>query len=638
VDPHFAQLLAGILKPGLNGDPHRFLDVAVPIRNSRQESLGVVGAHLYLDWMHNISATVLGDLGKHTPIEVLIADHQGHWIIKPATESATTLKELDAKVESSPFITARTKVAFKAPMHDTNWTVLVREETRYTYAAIHANRLLITGLSLLVTLMITAIAWVVSGRVVQPIVSLVDVALAHIQGEAQSSDARYISTMAETGVLAQVMHKMAFYDFLTSLANRRLLREHLMQAQQLAARTKQQGALILVDLDNFSLLNDTQGESVGDQVLIEMAARLSSLAGANDTVARLGGDQFVWLVTGLDSLSASDVARQKAEAALGAIERPLELGGELHHYTASVGVCLFSGQDCKVAELLKQVEVAMFDAKRNEHSKVRFYNNEMQAVLDERAMLERNLRQAIPGELRVLYQPQVNVRGDFIGAEVLVRWQHPTMGMVSPARFIPVAEATGMIVAIGQWVLEQACWRLCTWQQAERFQRLVLAVNVSTKEFMQPDFVERVTRIVRNSGIDPTKLKLELTESILANDVTEIVSRMHALKLLGVSFALDDFGTGFSSLAYLKQMPLDQLKIDQSFVRQVHHNSKDAAIVHAIIALGKSMKLDVIAEGVETQEQYTFLCSAGCHSYQGYLFGRPLTADELEARIPVTPS
>lgn len=632
-DPHPAQLLAGLLPRSASGEPPRFLDLAVPVRNQAHQTLGVLGAHFYFDWVQGISAGVLADLGKSTPVEVLIADPQGQWLLKPPAEKSDNLGALMAQAQRGQYLMASARIAFKAPMQGTVWTVVVREESRHAFALIHDNRRLMLWFSLLVAIAFSGLAWLISGPLVQPIVQLADMARAHRQGTALSDEAPRLGAKDETAVLGQVMHQMAFYDPLTALANRRLLRERLAQELESALRRGVQGALMLFDLDNFSLLNDTQGDEVGDQLLIEVAQRLSALASTTDLVARLGSDEFVLLVTGLDPRTASSVAREIATQALLRVEQPFQIEGETYHVNISVGVCLFGQQGIKVTDLLQQVEVAMFQAKRSEHDKICFFNTDMQTALEARAQLERDLRLAIPEQLRIVYQAQVNDQGAVLGAELLLRWQHPTLGLVSPARFIPVAEETGLIVAMGQWVVAQAVAQIRAWADDARMRHLVLAVNVSAKEFVQPDYVRRLIQQVDAAGIDPSRLKLELTESILANDLTLVVERMRALRARGVRFALDDFGTGFSSLSYLKQMPLDQLKVDQSFVRDVTHNAHDASIVRTVIALGQSMQLEVIAEGVETDAQRDFLLAAGCHSFQGYLYGRPVPAAEFEQQV-----
>ena len=338
---------------------------------------------------------------------------------------------------------------------------------------------------------------------------------------------------------------------------------------------------------------------------------------------------------GLDGerAAATRAAQARAEAIVPLILAPVRLGEETGSFGAAIGICLFGDRDTSAADLLQQAEVAMFEAKRSEHARIRFFDDHMQAALDERVLLEARLRQAIPSELVLVVQRQVDARARVIGAEVLVRWNHPVMGMVSPARFIPLAEDTGLIVPMGRWVLASACAQIARWQGRAGLSDLTLAVNVSAREFRHPGFVDHVLRTLDATRIDATRLKLELTESILADDVDAVVRSMSALKARGVQFSLDDFGTGFSSLAYLQRMPLDQLKIDQSFVRSVVTSASDASIVRTVIALGRGLGLEVIAEGVETEAQRAFLADSGCDRFQGYLFGRPVPVDEFERGI-----
>ena len=436
------------------------------------------------------------------------------------------------------------------------------------------------------------------------------------------------------------LHKLAFYDALTQLPNRRLLLERLGHALAGSVRNQRQGAIMFLDLDNFKTLNDTQGHDVGDCLLIEAARRLESSVRQGDTVARLGGDEFVVMLEALDGdgLLAAQV-EGVAEKILAALEHPyrLELGaapGNTIDYrcTASIGVTLFGAEAENVDELLKQADLAMYQAKDAGRNTIRFFDPDMQATITQRVALEADLREAVQqGQFLLHYQPQLVGEGNRLtGAEALVRWQHPRRGMVSPADFIPLAEETGLILPLGLWVLETACAQLATWATEPRMAHLALAVNVSAQQFRQADFVEQVLAVLAASGANPQRLKLELTESLLVNNVEDIITKMTLLKAKGVGFSLDDFGTGYSSLSYLKRLPLDQLKIDQSFVRDVLTDPNDAAIAKMIIALAESLGLAVIAEGVEIEAQRQFLARHGCHAYQGYLFSRPLPTEVFE--------
>ncbi|PXW97513.1 diguanylate cyclase (GGDEF)-like protein [Sphaerotilus hippei] len=630
-DPHDAKLLASHLHMGPDGEPPRFVDVAVPIRGPRGEARGVLGAHLYWNWVQDIIRTTSMDLGNTASIEVLIASKEGIWLYKPRHETSTDLAALERQGASGTHFSARARVRTKAAVEDLAWTVIVREETRHTFESIAWNRRLMLLFSVIVAMAFAGITWLISGRVVRPIVALAEIARAHRSLRGAQPALPGGKPQDETGVLGQVMHQLAFHDVLTGLANRRQLRDRLLHA----LGTRQRGAVLLVNIDHFSLLNDTRGHDIGDQLLMEIASRLASLIRPDDTLARLGSDEFVLLLKGLSAHreEAEAVAGELAQQALQRIQEPVTLGNELYPCKASIGICLFGEQDTDAAELLKRADMAMFEAKRAGRNRVRFFDSSMQALLEQRVQLEQQLRRAIPDELVLMYQKQVDDQGQVLGAEALVRWRHPGMGMVSPARFIPLAEETGLIIPIGQWVLETACRQIRRWQDLPHCRHLMLAINVSTREFSQPDFVGQVLDTLERTGADPSRLKLEMTESILATDMDGVVARMSALRARGVSFSLDDFGTGFSSLAYLKNMPLDQLKIDQSFVRDVTRDTSEAAIVRTVIALGRSLGLAVIAEGVETDEQRAFLVDSGCRHFQGYLFGRPATLEDFEAGL-----
>nr|WP_242482222.1 GGDEF domain-containing phosphodiesterase [Thiocystis violacea] len=425
------------------------------------------------------------------------------------------------------------------------------------------------------------------------------------------------------------IHNLAYFDPLTGLPNRRLLLDRLRQSMAGSRRSRQYGALLMLDLDHFKDLNDTQGHDVGDRLLAEVARRLTEQVRREDTVSRLGGDEYVIVAAelGTDEATAALQAEQIAEKVHAILDRPYALAQGLpaHHSSASVGVALFRGQDIPVDLALKQADVALYQAKNAGRNTIRFFNPDMQAAIDARAALEADLRRAVQrGELRLYYQPQVDRYGRLTGAEALLRWLPPDAEPISPARFIPLAEETGLIIPIGLWVLEQACAQLRAWQSDPCTQGLVLSINVSARQFHQPDFVAQVRDRVRASGIDATRLKLELTESVVLDRVDQVIDRMRNLKALGLGFSLDDFGTGYSSLSYLKRLPLDQVKVDQSFVRDVVHDPNDAAIVRAVLAMSQSLGLNVIAEGVETVEQRAFLLSHGCEHFQGYLFGRPV--------------
>lgn len=430
----------------------------------------------------------------------------------------------------------------------------------------------------------------------------------------------------------EAIRNLAFYDPLTTLPNRRLLLDRLHQGMAASSRNGLHGALIFIDLDNFKTLNDTLGHDLGDLLLVEVSKRLQHSVREGDTVARLGGDEFVIMLAGLHPAVEEAVAQAEAVGhnIIQTLNPPFHLGKHELRSTPSIGITLFKGNTHSVDELLKRADLAMYQAKAAGRNTLRFFDPAMQASINARMVMENELYRAIEaGEFALHYQPQLDMAGHICGVEALIRWQNPKRGMVSPAEFIPVAEETGQILPIGHWVLMQACEQLLAWRDNPLTAQLSISVNVSAKQFRLPMFVDEVRNLIRHTGIDPTRLKLELTESMLLIDVNDAIVKMTALQGLGLSFALDDFGTGYSSLAYLKKLPLDQVKIDQSFVRDVLTDPNDTAICRAVIALGKSLGLAVIAEGVETTSQRDFLLAEGCDFAQGYLFAKPMPAVEL---------
>jgi diguanylate cyclase (GGDEF)-like protein/PAS domain S-box-containing protein len=429
---------------------------------------------------------------------------------------------------------------------------------------------------------------------------------------------------------------LAFYDPLTGLPNRRLLIDRLEQALATRSRYRHEGALLFIDLDNFKTLNDTRGHDKGDMLLQQVAQRLATCVRKGDTVARLGGDEFVVILEDLSENADEAINQTKTvgEKILAVLNHAYVLNDYVHHCTASIGITLFADRRESVDDLLQHADLAMYQAKAAGRNTLRFFDPVMQAVVTTRVGLESGLREAVLGQQFLLhYQPQVDTDGRVVGAEALLRWQHPERGLVFPGEFIPVIEETGLILPVGQWVLETACDSLVAWASRPEMAHLTIAVNVSARQFHQPDFVARVIAALERSGANPQRLKLELTESLLIKDVEDVVAKMAALKDRGVCFSLDDFGTGYSSLSYLKRLPLDQLKIDQSFVRDIQIDPNDAAIARTIIALAHSLGLDVLAEGVETELQLSFLGSAGCSLFQGYLFSRPIPQNAFELYV-----
>ncbi len=432
------------------------------------------------------------------------------------------------------------------------------------------------------------------------------------------------------------IQNLAYYDPLTQLPNRRLLSERLQQAMNDSHRTHLHGAILFFDLDNFKTLNDTLGHDKGDQLLQQVAQRLQNCVRKVDTVARLGGDEFVVLLKDLsenpkDAPFQAEMACQKILAAL---NQPYRLAGIEYLNTASIGIALFANNQQSVEDMMKRADIAMYQAKQAGCNTFRFFDPDMQAAVEARMRLENGLRKALPeNQLKLYYQAQVDDAGRVVGAEILLRWTHPEQGVISPAEFIPLAEDTGLIVPIGLWVLEHACQQLKTWSLDPNKKTLQLAVNVSARQFRQADFTQQLIDLLGKTGVENSRLKLELTESLVQENIEETIAKMKLLKQSGVQFSMDDFGTGYSSLSSLKRLPLDQLKIDQSFVRNITTDSDDATIVQTIIAMAKHLDMEVIAEGVETEQQKAFLVRHDCRRFQGYLFAKPLPIKQFEALL-----
>ncbi|MDP2101418.1 MAG: EAL domain-containing protein [Methylotenera sp.] len=451
----------------------------------------------------------------------------------------------------------------------------------------------------------------------------------------------YVATLTDITMhkaASDEINNLAFYDTLTQLPNRRLLLDRLNQGLAVSVRSGQRGALLFLDLDHFKILNDTLGHGVGDLLLQQVATRLTACVREGDTVARLGGDEFVVLLVGLSEQGIEAAAQTKnvAEKILTSLTQSYQLNTHTYRSTPSIGATLFKGQEQATDELLKQADIAMYQSKSEGRNTLRFFDPMMQEVITARADIENELRTAInQHQFQLYYQIQVGNTGQAFGAEALIRWKHPERGMILPSNFIPLAEETGLILPIGQWVLEAACAQIKTWQQNPLTQDLVLAVNVSAKQFHQVDFVEQVKAALLQHETNPARLKLELTESMLVNNINDIITKINMLSEIGILFSLDDFGTGYSSLQYLKKLPLNQLKIDQSFVRDIVTDASDRVIVSTIITMAHSLGINVIAEGVETAEQRQYLLNEGCTNYQGYLFSKPVSIDEFEALLRI---
>jgi diguanylate cyclase (GGDEF)-like protein len=640
-DPHSAVLLAALLPPDPTGEPPRFVDVAQPLLDAQGRQVGVVGAHLHWSWLHRLMADV-SQRHRGTSFDVLIADAQGRWLVQPPGETPPTLAGLREHGDGGEHFIGRSAVSGNAQGAGLGWTVVVRQRAEVAYAPLQAHRRFMLALTPLLALLFASGTWWIAGRVVRPVVRLAESAR-HLAASGHGDEA---------SVVGQALDRLASVDLLTNVANRATLTGRLAELSRAAgqeaglparvgAAPSDEGAalaaMVLVNLDDFSTFNNSHGRDIGDQLLRAVSQRLSGCVRPQDLVARVGGDEFALLLQGLgrDAAEATRLAEAVAQRAEAACRAPIDVAGHALSRGVSVGVVVFAPAHTAPAELLKDAELTVREAKRLGGGRMLVFSDELHARFDARVYFEKELRAAIPGELLLHFQPQVDAQGRIDGAELLLRWQHPDKGMVPPGRFIPLAEETGLIIPIGQWIVEQACLQIKAWEGDPRRRHLVLSVNVSAREFAEPGYAQGVQRILERTGANPQRLKLELTESALAADVEDVVAKMLALKDLGVSFALDDFGTGFSSLSYLNRMPIDLLKIDQSFVREIDGPESDVAIVRAVIALGRGLGLEVIAEGVETETQHAMLAGLGCNRYQGYFFGRPMALApfvELTAR------
>jgi diguanylate cyclase (GGDEF)-like protein/PAS domain S-box-containing protein len=459
------------------------------------------------------------------------------------------------------------------------------------------------------------------------------------KGEPESIFAIKTDVSRRKAAERRIQH-LAFHDPLTQLPNRQLLTERLQRAMAASARSGVSNALVFIDLDNFKTLNDTLGHTVGDQLLQQVAERLRGCAGVGDTVARFGGDEYVLLLENLAACGDQAMAHARAagQRILDALNQPFQLGSYVHNITPSIGITLFCDDAADSVALLMQADLAMYQAKAAGRNAMSFFDPSMQEAVSARMSTEAELRRALrDDELELHFQPQVDRAGKITCVEALLRWQHPERGLVSPADFVPLAEETGLILALGAWVMDAACRQLSAWASDPDMAGLEMAINVSARQFHHPDFAELVRDALAQAGANPHRLKLEITESILLDLAEDTIARMNLLKTHGLSFALDDFGTGYSSLAYLKRLPLDVLKIDRSFVRDLFDDPNDAVIARTIIALGRNLGLKVIAEGVENHDQRDFVFQHGCDAYQGFLCTRPLPAGDIVALVRAWP-
>lgn len=437
------------------------------------------------------------------------------------------------------------------------------------------------------------------------------------------------------------IEQLAFTDALTQLANRRLLEDRIDQYMAVTGRSGKRGALFFLDIDDFKVINDTLGHFMGDQLLIRVARTLKAIVYETDTVARMGGDEFIVVLADLpaDILEAAKCAQRVATRIIDAVAQPFGNAEFQHNVSCSLGAVLFTGHDVSADELMRQSDIAMYNAKSTGKNRYLFFDPAMQSRLLSIHRTESELKAALNNaELEPYYQAQVDAQGALTGAEVLVRWNHPERGLLAPGEFIDIAESSGLIVPMGYQVFAMACARLAAWSKIESAAELTLAVNISARQFEEADFTTRITEILNDSGANPRLVKLEITESILATDIASVSAKMRELRALGIKFSLDDFGTGYSSLTYLKRLPITQLKIDQSFVRDLLVDQDDRAIANTIIALASTLGIDVIAEGVETDEHWALLLTMGCESFQGYFFGRPEGVEVFERRLQNGPA
>lgn len=461
----------------------------------------------------------------------------------------------------------------------------------------------------------------------------IELGLAQVQQAGEISFIGIIRDITQRKKGEDEIRQLAFYDPLTQLPNRRLLLDRMQQVLANCARQERYAALLFMDLDNFKSLNDSAGHDKGDLLLCQVAQRLVECVRQGDTVSRLGGDEFVVIIENLsgDEQEAANQAEAAAEKIIGQLRQGFDLDGLAYTGSASIGISMFNGSCFSRGDLVKQADMAMYKAKAAGRNGIRFFDPQMQIAVSLRAAMEQDLHDAIQQQqFQLYYQKQIDQQGHVIGAEVLLRWLHPTKGIISPAQFIPLAEESGLIVPIGEWALREACRTLAQWSSEPARGHLTIAVNISVVQFKQNDIVQTVLKALEDSGAPASNLKLEITESLLASNFQDVKAKMLELQSHGVSFSIDDFGTGYSSLFYLKQLPINQLKIDQSFVRDIINSANDQAIAQAVITLADAMQLSVIAEGVETEGQRVLLQKLGCEAYQGYLYGRPCTLEDLD--------
>lgn len=631
-DSHSAKLLEPFLLDAPQGEPVRFFDITSPVRNVSQPWSGVLGAHLYTRWIRQVVERALVSHGEFIRFEVFVADGAGNPLYQWPSSSAQSLNDFLQHPEDARDLLSQGTVTSDDIGEDLAWTVAVRESHLVAMAPIHENRRQMLMATPVIAVLLAWATWLIAGSMARPVSRVAHMARLHAATAGHELDTQLTSSRDETQLLDQALNRLALTDPLTGLSNRSALKLRLSELIQFHnnAQARQPFAVYLLNLDDFHVFNSTKGHDAGDQLLKAVADRLRLTSTAGETLARLGGDEFVVLTTvGLMDATASEQAHAYGDRLLGAFAAPLMVDVGAFRCPVSIGVVLAMDEVRSAEDILTQAELAMQEAKRLGKEQIVVFNDQLQSGLLAQAVFEQELLEAIPTQLLALYQPQVDQSGQRLGVELLVRWRHAQKGLISPALFIPLAERNGQIVNIGRWVMQQACQQICAWKDDPLCSAWSVAVNVSAREFSHPGFVESIQHILTDTGANPARLKLELTESALAVDVDEVVLRMRQLRVLGITFALDDFGTGFSSLSYLQRMPIDQLKIDQSFVREMLTDANSASIVQTVVALGRALGLQVIAEGVETEMQRERLAELGCLRYQGYLFGAPMPAASL---------
>jgi diguanylate cyclase (GGDEF)-like protein len=647
-DVHRALLLEKKLNSD-GGEPLRFLDIALPLVDKNGVLTGVLGAHIDWRWIEELTRSLYHKgpsefilLGADDTVLAGPKDLRDRVVSLQSARNARSGKVgygIEQWPDGKTYLTGFSKSRGFKNYVGLGWVMLERQEIGEAFAPVRGLRGQFLTWGLFTAAVFALTGWFGASRIARPLLELTRAAEVLRQGTARR-DIPAVRSYYEVVVLTDTMRSMiaevahreallehqATYNSVTNLPNRALTNALLIQS---ASRIQkgQEIAVLSIDLDRFKSVNDALGFSAGNDLLREAVRRLQYCVPAGATLAHLGSDEFAVL---LDGDRAHAQATKLAARAQAAIAQPFVVEGQEFFLSASVGISLFPRDTADVSMLLGYSEMARYQAKALSHGRIQFYAEHMNALTAERLNLERDMRTALAEQqFELFYQPKVSLRtGEITGAEALVRWRHPQHGLVSPAKFIPLAEDTGLILPLGDWVLRQACAQARTWR-ARGAPPLQIAVNVSSHQFMEDKLVEKVVAALADSGLEAEHLKLEITESLLMQDVEQNIGTMHALTGLGVQLAIDDFGTGYSSLSYLRRFPISELKIDQAFVRDLNRNAEDTAITHTIISLARNLGLNVIAEGVETIEQATSLRAAGCDEMQGYYFSRPIAADAL---------